>query len=99
MQKKDFTKKDSDTSRATFTIQHDGPLLQITMNRSARRVSVDGLIAIKTCANASLKYYKYQDIEAEVETTMEQWMTKTRCDDCEQLGSGNQKTNGRDDYA
>ena len=51
--------------------KHDVPLDQIKMNRSARHVSVDGQIVIKTCANGSLKYHKYQDIEAEVGTTTE----------------------------
>ena len=56
--------------------KHDVPLVQIKMNRSGRHISVDGQIVIKTCANGSLKYHKYQDIETEVETTMEKWMTK-----------------------
>ena len=56
--------------------RHSVPLVQIKINRSTRHVSVDGQIVIRTCANGSLKYHKNQDIEAEVETTMEQWMTK-----------------------
>ena len=35
-----------------------------------RHVSVDGQVVIKTCANGSLKYHKYPDIEA-VEATIE----------------------------
>ena len=41
--------------RATFT-KLDVPLVQIKMNRSARHISVDGQLVIKTCANGSLKY-------------------------------------------
>ena len=43
------------------------PLVQITMNRMTRNVLVDGPTVIRTCANGSLKYHKYQDIEAYVE--------------------------------
>ena len=42
----------------------------------ASHVSVDGQIVIKTCTNGYLKYHTYQDIEVEVEKTLEQWMTK-----------------------
>ena len=55
---------------------HNVPLGQIKMNRSARHVSVDRQIVFNTCAKGALKYDKYQDIEAEIETTMEKWMTK-----------------------
>ena len=41
------------------------------MNRLTRHVSVDEQTVIRTCANGSLKYHKYQDIEAEVEETVE----------------------------
>ena len=43
--------------------------------RSARHVSVDGQIVFRTNANGALKYDKYQDIEAEIEITMDKWMT------------------------
>ena len=46
------------------------------MNRSAKHISVDGQIVIRTCANVALKHDKYQDIEVEIETTMYKWMTK-----------------------
>ena len=46
------------------------------MTRTARHTSVDGQIVIKTCTNGYLKYHKYQDIEVEVDKTMDQWMTK-----------------------
>ena len=38
--------------------KHDIPLVQIKMNRSARHVSADRQIVIKTCANGSFKYHK-----------------------------------------
>ena len=78
--------------------RHNVPLVQIQINRSTRHVSVDGQTVIRTCANGFLKYHKYQDIEAEVETTMGTWMTKNRRNDCEQSNCGNQTPNGRDDY-
>ena len=53
------------------------PLEKIRMNRSARHISVDGQTVIRTCANGALKYDKYQDIEVDIETTMDKWMTKT----------------------
>ena len=43
--------------------------------RSARHVSFDGQIVFRTYANGALKYDKYQDIEAEIEITMDKWMT------------------------
>ena len=77
---------------------HNFPLVQIKMNRSTRHVSVDGQNMIKTCANGSLNYYTYQGIEAEVETTMEKWMIRTRRNDTEQSDCVNQTSKGRDDY-
>ena len=62
MLKKDFIKKDWDTSNAAFMNQNV-PLEKIRMNRSARHVS-------------ALKYDKYQDTEPEIETTMDKLMTK-----------------------
>ena len=44
-------------------MNHNVPLEKIRMNRSARHVSVDGQIVVRTCANGALKYGKYQDIE------------------------------------
>ena len=41
-------------------IHTDEHTIQIKMNRSARRVSVDGQIVIRTCVDGSLKYHKYQ---------------------------------------
>ena len=56
--------------------RHNVPLVQIKMNRLTRHVSVDGQIVIRTCAIGSLKYHKHQDIEAEVEETMEKGLTQ-----------------------
>ena len=49
--------------------RHNIQLVQISMNRVTRHESVDGQVVIRTCANGSLKYHKYQDIEAEVAET------------------------------
>ena len=66
-------------------MNHNVPLEKIRMNRSARHVSVDGQIVIRTCAHGSLKNDKHQDIQVEIETTMDKCMTKkTRRNDCEQ---------------
>ena len=62
--------------KCCFHARHNAPLVQIKISRSTRHVSVDGQIVLRTCTNGSLKYHKYQDIEAEVGTTMEKWMTK-----------------------
>ena len=51
--------------------RHNVPLVQIKMNRLTGHVSVDGQMVIRICANVSHKYQKYQDIEAEVEATVE----------------------------
>ena len=56
--------------------RHTIPIVQITMNRMTRHVSADGPIAIRTCANGSLKYHKYQDIEAYVEEFTNKSLTK-----------------------
>ena len=39
-------------------------------------MSVDGQKAIRTCANGSSKYHRYQDIEAEVAEITDTWLTK-----------------------
>ena len=65
-------------------MNHNVPLEKIRMNRSARHASVDGQIGIRTCANGALKHDKYHDIEAEIETRLDKWMTKTHRNDCEQ---------------
>ena len=71
MLKKDPVKKDWDPSiKCCIDTNHNVPLGQFKMNRSARHVSVDGQIVIKTCANGAPKCDKYQDIEAEIETTL-----------------------------
>ena len=46
------------------------------MNRTTRHVSVDGQMAVRSCQSGSVKYNKYQDIEAEVEDYMKKWLAK-----------------------
>ena len=62
--------------KCSIHMNHNVPLEKIRMNRSARHVSADGQTVIRTCANGTVKYGKYLDIEAEIETTMDKWMTK-----------------------
>ena len=76
MQEKDFIRKGLGYLKCYVHTRHDVPLVQIKMNRLTKHVSVDGQIMIRTCANGSLKYHKYQDIEADVEATMEKWLPK-----------------------
>ena len=73
-----FLKKKLGYLKCSIHMNHNVPLEKVRMNRSARHVSVDGQIVIRTCANGALKCDKYQDIEAEIETTMDKLMTKTR---------------------
>ena len=56
--------------------RYNVPLVQIKLNRMTRHVSVDGQVVIRTCANGTLKYHKYQDIEAEFEQFTNKWLTK-----------------------
>ena len=69
--KKDFTQKRFGYLKCCIHTRHNVPLMQIKKNRLTRHVSVDGQTMIRTCANGSLKYHKYRDIEAEVAGTME----------------------------
>ena len=62
--------------KSNIHTKHDVPLVQIKVNRSARHMSVDAQTVFKPCTNGSLRYHKYQDIEVQVDQTMEQWMTK-----------------------
>ena len=75
MLKKDFTKKDWDTSKCCIHTRYNIPLVQIKLNRMTRHVSVDGQVVIRRCANGTLKYHKYQDIEAEFEQFTNKWLT------------------------
>ena len=61
------------TLKCCIQTRHNVPLVQVKMNRLTRHVSVDGQRVIRTCANGSLKYHKYQ---AEVEATMEKCCQK-----------------------
>ena len=42
----------------------------ISLNWTAKHVSVKGQIVVKTCQGGSLKFSKYQDVEDEVEEQM-----------------------------
>ena len=64
--------------------KHNIPLDSITTNWTLKHVSVKGQIVVKTCHSGTLKYIKYQDIEAEVEEQMENGNQKTHFNDCEQ---------------
>ena len=48
----------------------------ISLNRFSKYVSVNGQIVVRTCQIGSLKNFKSQDIELEVEEYMEKWLAK-----------------------
>ena len=54
--------------------RHNIPLSLISLNWTAKHVSVKGQIMVKTCQNGSLKFSKYQDVEDEEQ--MLKWQTK-----------------------
>ena len=56
--------------------RHNIPLSLISLNWTAKHVSVKGQIVVKTCQSGSLKFSKYQDVEDEVEEQMQKWQTK-----------------------
>ena len=56
--------------------RHNIPLSLISLNWTAKHVSVKGQIVVKTCQDGSLKFSKYQDVEDEVEELMQKWQTK-----------------------
>ena len=64
--------------------RHNIPLSLISLNWTAKHVSVKGQIVVKTCQGGSLKFSKYQHVEDEVEEQMQKWQTKTHRNDCEQ---------------
>ena len=64
--------------------RHNILLSLISLNWTAKHVSVKEQIVVKTCQSGSLKFSKYQDIEDEVEEQMQKWQTKTHRNDCEQ---------------
>ena len=53
----------------------------LSLNWTAKHVSVKGQIVVKTCQSGSLKFSKYQDVEDEVEELMLKWQTKTHRND------------------
>ena len=56
---------------------HNIPLSLISLNWTAKHVSVKGQIVVKTCQNGSLKFSKNQDVDDdEVEEQMQKWQTK-----------------------
>ena len=56
--------------------RHNIPLSLISLNWTAKHVSLKGQIVVKTCQSGSLKFIKYQDVEDEVEEQMQKWQTK-----------------------
>ena len=57
-------------------MRHNIPLNSISLNWTAKHVSVKGQIVVKTCQSGSLKFIKYKDVEDEVEEQMQKWQTK-----------------------
>ena len=55
--------------------KHGVPLYLISLNWTAKHVSVKGQIVVKTCQDGSLKFSKYQDVEDEVDELMQKWQT------------------------
>ena len=53
----------------TLSEKHEIPLAKISLNRATKHVSIRGDMVVRTCADGSLKYSKFQDIEPEVEDT------------------------------
>ena len=56
--------------------RHNILLSLISLNWTAKHVSVEGQIVVKTCQSGSLKFSKYQDVEDEVVEQMQKWQTK-----------------------
>ena len=56
--------------------RHNIPLSLISLNWTAKHVSVKGQIVVRTCQSGSLKFSKYQDVEEEVEEQTQKWQTK-----------------------
>ena len=55
---------------------HGIPFNKVYINRELKHVSIQGEVVIKTCANGTLKYTMYQDIEQKAEEHMDNWLTK-----------------------
>ena len=56
--------------------RHSILLSLISLNWTAKHVSVKGQIVVKTCQDGSLKFSKYQDVEDEVEELMQKMADK-----------------------
>ena len=56
--------------------RHNIPLSLISLNWTAKHVSVEGQIVVGACQNGSLKFSKYRGVEDEVEEQMQKWQTK-----------------------
>ena len=48
----------------------------IELNLEKRSVFVNGQLVARVESNGFLKYYKYEDIEEEVQRLMDKWLTK-----------------------
>ena len=56
--------------------RHNILLSLISLNWTAKHVSVKGQIVVKTCQNGSLQFSKHQDVDDEVEELMHKWQTR-----------------------
>ena len=65
MLKKDSSTKEWDMSNTAFI-----------RDTTAKHVSVKGQNVVKTCQSGSFKFFKYQDVQDEVEEPMQKWQTK-----------------------
>ena len=55
---------------------HGIPVKKTYINRELKHVSIQGEVAIKTCANEAHSFHKHHDIEGNVEEHMDDWLTK-----------------------
>ena len=55
---------------------HNVPRESITTNWTMKYVSIKGQIVVRTVQSGNLKFFKYQDVEAEVEEQMQKWQSK-----------------------
>ena len=70
------TTKECDMSNNCIHTRHNIPLSLISLNWTAKHVSVKGQIVVKTCQSGSLKFSKHQDAKMADK--------KTHRNDCEQ---------------
>ena len=59
-----------------INMKHNVPLESISTNWTMKCVSNKGQIVVKTVQSGNLKFFKYQDVEAEVEDRMQKWQSK-----------------------